>query len=589
MFDKTQEVINNRHWCVVTFLSLALFGVWFFADGVKWEGYPCFVWKTLPAVRIGYLVVLLATVIYFCQLLINVVVNPERFYRKTILLAMMSFILLRIVIGSALPLLGDEAYHWIWPQQIDWCYYDHGGLLGWVMYPFWLMGKNVFFARLGPIVMGTITAVIVWYFTRWLTNDRKIANVALAGLLALPVGLIGSTILFTDTPLAPLWLGAMWVTLLAVRHQSLKWWIVLGIILGLGFNSKFLVFGLIIMLGFYLLLDSRGRASLKTVGPYLAIMIALVMSIPLVWWNAIHHWQTFVFNFGKRGHSLGFHPAGLIGFCIQQIMLVGPVLLVWSFYYPAIWGWRKFREKRIELIMLVLGGYVPFMTYALLKLSRPLNTSVINWTAPLFTILIMILAIAATESIRNKKWCKVTLHAGAVMSCLFVGGLIGQFFIGPDILRQAFAPMVKEKNLNRYMADMFGWYPVGQEVDKLLEQYNRERPTFVMARTYMHASHLTQYCQTIPIALSMGNDAMYGRCFDYWAPPEKYLGADILFVANHPISSRIENELKASFDSVSELPLAERKPQAWVNEVFHIYLCKNIREMPGAADAQKFR
>ncbi|NLE30476.1 MAG: glycosyltransferase family 39 protein [Phycisphaerae bacterium] len=587
MSDTTQETSNTRHWFIVTFLSLGLFAVWFFAGGVRWEGYPCFAWKTLPAVRIGYLVVLLATVIYFCQLLVNVIVTPENFHRKTILPAMLSFVLLRIVIGSALPLLGDEAYHWIWPQKLDWCYYDHGGLLGWVMYPFRLMGKNVFFARLGPILMGTITAIIVWYFTRRLTGDRRIANVALAGLMMLPVGLIGTTILFTDTPLAPLWLGAMWVTLLALREQKIRWWILLGFILGLGFNSKFLIFGLIIMLGIYLLLDPRGRNCLKTPGPYLAMTITLILSIPLVWWNATHHWQTFLFNFGKRGDALGFYPAGLIGFSIQQIMLVGPVLLIWSFYYPAIWARRKFRQQQIEPIILVLGGYVPFMTYAILKLLRPLNTSVINWTAPLFAILVIILAWASTESIRNRKWCKVTLHAGAVVSCLFVGGFTSQFFIGPDPLRQAFAPVVKEKNLNRYLADMFGWYPVGQELDLLLEQFNRERPTFIMARTYMHAAHFTQYCQTIPLALSMGNDAMYGRCFDYWNEPEKHLGNDALFVANHPISSRIEKELRASFDTVDHLSPDERKAQAWINKVFHIYHCRNARELPGAADVKK--
>jgi hypothetical protein len=145
MLDKIQDTKDNRHWLVVTILSLGLFAVWLGADGIHWQGYPCFAWKTSSAVRIGYLTMLLAAVVYFCRLLVNVIRNPERFYRKTILLAMVSFVLLRIVIGSALPLLGDEAYHWIWPQRLDWCYYDHGGLLSWVSYPFFLMGKDVFF------------------------------------------------------------------------------------------------------------------------------------------------------------------------------------------------------------------------------------------------------------------------------------------------------------------------------------------------------------------------------------------------------------------------------------------------------------
>jgi hypothetical protein len=587
MLDVLQKQKNDRHWLTLTGLTALLFVIWLTAKGWQWDGYPCFAWPVSLPIRLTYMAALLGAVIYFCQLLVFVVINPERFYRKTIFLAFISYILLRIILGSALPLLGDEAYHWIWPQQLDWCYYDHGGLTAWVCYPFWLMGKAVFYARLAPILLGTLTAVLVWRFTRSLTGDKKIANIALAGLMMLPVGLIGTLILFTDTPLAPIWIAGLWTTILALRTGKLRWWILLGLLMGLGLNCKFLIFGLMIMIFCYLLIDPRGRRSFKTPGPYLAVIIAMIMFIPLVYWNATHDWLTFVFNFGKRGDALGFNPKGLIGFSVEQILLVGPIFLIWCFYYPARWGWRKFREGKIEPLILVLGGYIPFMTYAVLKLMRPLNSSVINWTAPLFAVLTIILAWSAIESTRNKKWCRLALHAGAVMTCIFVGGLIGEFFIGPDPIRQIGKPIVKEKNLNRYLADFFGWQPLGRELDQLLPQLNPDRLPFIMTRTYMHAAQLTQYCSAVPLVLSMHDDFMYGRCFDYWNQPQTHLGQDCVFVATHPISEGIRKELEASFASVRELPLAERNPQAWVNTVFHLYYCERMKKLPSAADAKK--
>jgi hypothetical protein len=579
----------DRHWLILVVLTVLLFIVWLTAKGPQWEGYPCFVWNAGVAVLMTYLGVLLGTVIYFCQLLLGVIWIPERFSRKNILLAFIVFVLLRIILGSALPLLGDEAYHWLWPKNIDWCYYDHGGLTGWVCYPFRLLGKEVFYARLAPILLGTVTAAMVWGFARSLTGDVRIANIALAGLMMLPVGLVGTFILFTDTPLAPIWIGGLWAMLLALRSGKLKWWLVLGVLLGLGLNCKYLIFGLFIMIFCFLLIDQRGRHAFSTPGPYLAVVIALLVSAPMWYWNSSHDWMTFVFNFGKRGHALGFHPTGFIGFSAQQIMLVGPLIFLWSLYYPAIWGWKKYCEGKFEALIPVLGGYIPFMMYAVLKLMRPLNTSVINWTAPLFTLLVIILAWVAMESSQKRKWCKISLHAGAAISCIFVTGFLGEMFIGPDAINKTFAPMVSERKLRHHSSNLFGWYPVGKEVDSLYKEMSKEHPTFILARTYMHAAQLSQYCSSVPLVLSMGDDAMYGRCFDYWNCSEQLIGWDCLFVANHPASGNIVDELKRSFDSVKDLSLNERNLQNGVGSFFHIYYCKNMKKFPSAAEANKKR
>jgi len=582
--SKTVCASSHRSWTLLTLFSAGLFIVWLAVGGYRWEGYPCFVWKTGLAVRFAFLTAMMAVLIYYWYLLFRVVIDPTRFTHRAIVLTIVSFTLLRIILGSALPLLGDEAYHWLWPGRLDWCYYDHGGLLGWLCYPFWIVSKSVFFARLGPIIMGTITAVLTWFIARWITNDEKIANRALAALLVLPVAMIGTTILFTDTPLAIIWLAALWVYLIAVKNKSLRWWLLLGLILGLGLNTKFLIFGLIGMLLIPMLIDPQARAVFKTPGPYLAAIVAIPKLIPLIYWNATHDWQTFTFNFVKRGSSLRLRPWGLVAFSIQQIILIGPLLYVWNIVYPGWWSIRKFTRGLHPALPLVLTGYVIFMLYGGLKLFRPVNTSAMNWTPPLFPLILIVLAWGAAES----KWARRGLIGSVFVSIFFayalVGGLIGEFFVGPDPIRNAVANRFREQRVRHYLADFFGWYPVGKELDLLHQRYSASAPIFILARTYMHAAQLTQYTSTVPLVLSMGTDAMYGRCFDYWNEPEKQKGKDCLFVANHEASTKIQTILKNAFESVRELNPSERIYVDETNKLFHIYYCRQAKYFPGALD-----
>lgn len=587
MTETSKEVCgkNDRAWAILTGWSAALFVIWLIVGGYRWEGYPCFTWNTSLTIRALYFLGLFGTVIAFVYYLLWVVIDPGRFNRRVIFLAFVNFILLRIILGSGLPLLDDEAYHWLWPQFLDWCYYDHGGLLGWLCYPFRIVSKSVVSARSGPILMGTLTAILTWRLAFWLTRDSLVAARALAGTMLLPVGLLGTTILFTDTPLACLWLGTIWVFLVAIKSHRIRWWILLGILLGLGLNTKFLIFNLMAMLAVYLVIDPQGRAALVTPGPYLATVIALVLMAPLIYWNATHEWQTFYFNFVKRRTSLGFHPWGMVVYALNQTMLVGPLFFIWCLIYPLGRSWEWVRQRRTLLLSLWLTGFVPFFLYSILKLFRPVYTSSVNWTAPLYTVLMILLAWAARDSRKWSRWgLIVSLQAGGITTCAMIAGLIGGNFLGPETMKSLIEPYTSEKRVKRYLKDFYGWEPVSREVDILYRKYNAVSPTFVMLKTYMHASIVSEYTRSLPLALSMGYDKVYGRCFDYWNEPEKHVGWDCLFVTNHPISDVTKKMIEDAFESVRELTPEERVYQHPIAKLFHIYYCHKAKYLPGEVD-----
>lgn len=606
---KSVSSASEYPWLILTGLTGAVFVAWLAAGGPRWEGYPCFSWSAGVGVRIGFFSVLLAVVVYLSYLLMQVTMEPERFTNRAIVLALASYTVLRALVASAMPVLGDEAYHWLWPAHLDWCYYDHGGMTAWIAYPFRLLSKSVLAAHGGPIVLGTITAILTWGFTRWLTDDRRVANIVLAALMVLPIGLIGTTILFTDTPLAVIWVAALWTTLLAIRRDSLKWWLATGVLWGLGLNCKFLAILLIGLTGFYLLFDPQGRRALRTAGPYLALAAAGVTFLPTLLWNAYNGWQTFYFHFVSREPVKGIYVSGLFTYIYRQAVFVGPLLIVWCLLIPPVWAFREFRRGNRPAVLLVLTGYIPLVLYTGLRLFRPAEPGGLNWTAPLFPVLLVPLAWASLRQARARAWLKWSMILGAGTTWVMLIVLVGQAFVGPERIqsslhaaamraltlpgvrslpartRAKWADAFSEANLQRNLIVYFGWYPMGRELDGLYERYNRTRPTFVLARTYMQAAQLTQYSR-VPLVLSIGYDVIYGRCFDYWNEFEKRKGQDCLFVAEHPLTQRHVDMLARCFRSVRKIPLDERIPFNRMGAVYHVYHCQDMIDYPSATKSE---
>ncbi|MBT4483104.1 MAG: hypothetical protein HOC71_05445, partial [Candidatus Latescibacteria bacterium] len=53
---------------------------------------------------------------------------------KGMALILGAFFLIRVWLACSLNLTQDEAYYWMWSRNIDWCYYDHPGMIAWLEY-----------------------------------------------------------------------------------------------------------------------------------------------------------------------------------------------------------------------------------------------------------------------------------------------------------------------------------------------------------------------------------------------------------------------------------------------------------------------
>lgn len=202
----------------------------------------------------------------------------------------------RLLIADAVPVTQDEAYYFNWAQSLAWGYFDHPPGVALLGIGSWMAPSSAFAARFGAIIAGTLTLVILWRFYRACGlargRDPLLALVLAAGTVP---GLIAGVITTPDTVLALCWALALHEALAALQANR-KRWLTAGIATGLGLLGKYtmVVIGPVFLWAI-LLADPR---ALRTPWPYLGGLLALLLFLPNIAWNADNDWLTMRFQFG---------------------------------------------------------------------------------------------------------------------------------------------------------------------------------------------------------------------------------------------------------------------------------------------------
>src|ERR1700674_459877 len=144
-----------------------------------------------------------------------------------------------------------------------------------------------------------------------------------------------------DVVQLPLWALAGYAYHRALRGQRLGPWLVLGASIGLAVWAKYFVIVLALPLGLFLLLDREARKALRTPGPYLALLAALVVMAPHLLWLAQNDFLPFAYAEARAAPSRGAidHLWRPLQFLLEQLGFLMPALLIAAplAYLPAKW------------------------------------------------------------------------------------------------------------------------------------------------------------------------------------------------------------------------------------------------------------
>ncbi|MBI3998886.1 MAG: glycosyltransferase family 39 protein, partial [Armatimonadetes bacterium] len=118
--------------------------------------------------------------------------------------------LLRVALGTQLPIGDDEAYYWLWSRHLDWAYPDHPPMIAaLIAVSTRLLGDGPFGIRALTILLATATPLIVYRVGRELFGrDAAVRSALLVAIL--PAFALGTVFAFPDVPLAFFWVLALW-------------------------------------------------------------------------------------------------------------------------------------------------------------------------------------------------------------------------------------------------------------------------------------------------------------------------------------------------------------------------------------------
>ncbi len=435
--------------------------------------------------------------------------------------------------GYLLTLSVDEAHYVMYAAIPAWSYFDHPPLVGWIQWPLVVLGAPDGIIRLIPQLLW-LAACLLARKLAFNLYDRQAERVTQAGVGRETVGLWAVALvllaplmhvlavgLLPDSVLMVLVLLLMQVTLslTPTEHaanqcarppaRSAEWskWLALGLLLGLAGLSKYTAV-LPALAVIVTLLAGRGLRVLLTLGPWLAVLVALLLISPVLIWNAQNEWISFVYQL-KHGSGGTWHARRLAAFAGIQLVAYGPLLVLGAYLATR----QIIQNKQWQRAALLLFFFIPFLVTGLMSGG---GGSLPHWTAPAWMAITPFAALALAQRwASGRKALILAFIRAQTVICLVA--FVALFFVGVPGL-SADHPLIRKNPL----ADLWGWDEAGLKARALARKHHLSS---LSVRHWTLGSRLAWYARPLPVHVL---DTRFDQ-FDLWfgqIPP----GVESLFV-----------------------------------------------------------
>ena len=352
------------------------------------------------------------------------------------------------------------------------------------------------------------------------------------------------------------WLTVVWFR--AVRTGSIRWWMAVGVVLGLTILSKYTIGVLVSCLIGYTLWDRQARRVWRTPGPYWAAAMTVLTVFPHLLWLIDNHFLPFRYAVARSIEKVSvwdrlIFPAQFIG---GQLLHGLPILFI---LWPAMRDkipTQNEPETRIRtdpdprfLDAVVIGPVIVLVTVSVVTgaVLREI------WGSPLWTFLGVWLLVRFGRLESETRWSSAT-RRWAVMAVAFVAFTLIKQLAGPHLTGKGERPHFPGRPLadevNRLWSERYAGYPpiVGGEGWRAgnVACYSPHRPA-------VFTSGVMGYLVMDEVHCPWTSDAEVNAS-----------GAAIVWDADMVSNTQID-ELKARFPWVEMLPVVELAWQTTAN------------------------
>ena len=204
---------------------------------------------------------------------------------------------MRLVYAGVTDLRTDEAYYWTWSKENVLSFLDHPPMIAWfIRFGTTLFGDTNLGVRFAGILAMLVTQLLLADIVRRVTHDaRAIVFALLMPEAALYYGLLMAKV-SPDTALIPFAVAMMWALVRLEESGNPRWWLAAGAFAGLALLSKFTAVMLLPAIAAFMLVPKWRARWIVSPYPWAAALIAIVLFMPVLIWNAEHDWASFRFQ-----------------------------------------------------------------------------------------------------------------------------------------------------------------------------------------------------------------------------------------------------------------------------------------------------
>lgn len=485
----------------------------------------------------------------------------NNFYKQhPFLTILFGFQLFRFLLLPFFGMMPQDAYYNFYGEHLALSYFDHPGMIGYLLRLFTtIFGKSVFVIKFTDFTVTSATLYAFYHLAGCFLSKSK-QNLAL--------GLMGSTFLVSvlstistpDVPLLLFWTLSLIALYHAVFRQQKMAWLLAGLLMGLAFDSKYtavlLQFGLIL----FLILSNKYRKNLLSIWFWLSLLISILVTFPVFYWNYQHDFASFLFQSKTRTGDISKFQLkpnlflGTVGtqmFLLLPVAFCGLVLFSFKFIKKVLVRWILPSDQILFLLCFFLPAFLGFF------LISPIYWVKINWMMPGYiTGIIFLTVFISQKSAKINSWISTILHIAFAVEVIF------------------YPVPIKSDDT------WFGWKQLAEQVQILQKTHPN---TFIFsADSYKTSAELRFFLpQKIYAQNIIGKPALE---FDYVGDNMLLLqGKNALFLDSDPGFHDVSKngiappELKFYFKNIQELePIIIKNGNRAVRK-FWVYYCEGYR------------
>lgn len=402
---------------------------------------------------------------------------------------------LAVLVTYPLNLSFDEAQYWFWAQHLGFGYFSKPPLIAWVIaLTTQACGEGEACVKLGSPLAYLVSSLALFVLGRELYGPRVGFWAALT-FVTLPAVALSSMIISVDPFLLLFWALAMVALVRAIATDSWRWWLTLGVTIGLGLLAKYAMALFVLSLFVYLLWSPKRRCLLRRPGPWLALGVGVALLAPNLVWNAQNQFVTFAHT--KANANLGrllFHPLKAAEFIGSQFLVFGPLL------FGALLGIIATTRRLVaedERARLLLAFILPAAT--IMSVESFLSRANANWAAPIYVTATVLVVAWAVE--RDKMWLvrgSLVLHLLAAVT----------LYHGESLAKSVGIGLTAKTDVAKRVR---GWDKIGQSVGQIWARNPDTRLLFDHRRVM---TTLMYYVRPHPFNAVKWNES--GRIFDHF-------------------------------------------------------------------------